>query len=352
MAEDDRTELATGRRLDDLAGKGQFAYSKEVSGALTLFIIAAALSATGSDLVDPLRSMFIRCFSLEDHQQIAVAGVATFLFDTSLRSGLVIAPLLLVAFTVVLVSGFFQIGLRIDTGRLAFRWERLDIAAGFKRILKPGGFVPLSYALAKLIAVGWITWGVAEPLVMNSGGLAQVPLRDLIALLTDAALRMAFRVGTFLLLIAGFDFFFQRWKFSKDTMMTKHEVKEENKQAEGDPVMKGKIKSRQREIARSKMIRNVRKATVVIRNPTHFAVALKYERGVDGAPRVVAKGQDFLALRIIAEAEKHKVPVVSKPEVARELYRTVKVGNVVPETLYKAVAAILAFVLRQKQKRA
>jgi len=148
------------------------------------------------------------------------------------------------------------------------------------------------------------------------------------------------------------DVFFQRFIFAKDSMMSKHEVKEENKQAEGDPQMKVKIKQRQREIARAKMIRDVKKAAVVIRNPTHFAVALQYERGEDVAPRCVAKGQDHIALRIVAEAEKHKVPVVSKPELARELFRVVRVGHTIPQALYKAVAAVLAFVLRKKQARA
>jgi flagellar biosynthetic protein FlhB len=171
-------------------------------------------------------------------------------------------------------------------------------------------------------------------------------------MITDSALSMAFRVGVFLLVIGLADVFLQRFIFARDTMMSKQEVKDENKQAEGDPQMKGRIKQRQRDIARAKMIRDVKKAAVVIRNPTHFAVALQYERGRDAAPRCLAKGQDHIALRIISEAERHKVPVVSKPELARELFRVTKVGHTIPEALYKTVAAVLAFVFRKKQARA
>ena len=191
-----------------------------------------------------------------------------------------------------------------------------------------------------------------KPVVQRAPDLVLVEIAPLSQLITDAALSMAFRVGVFLLVIGLVDIFFQRFIFARDTMMSKQEVKDESKQAEGDPLMKSKIKQRQREIARAKMIRDVKKAAVVIRNPTHFAVALSYEKGMDPAPRCVAKGQDHIALRIVSEAERHKIPVVSKPELARELFRVVKVGHTIPQTLYKAVALVLAFVLRKKQARA
>jgi flagellar biosynthesis protein FlhB len=354
MAGDDmeKSELATSRRLEDLSAKGQFPYSRELAGALLLFLIAGALKVSGDSIGMPMMRLFQHCFSLESAADITFGAVPGLFWQLGRVVLGIVGPLLLLAFSIVLVAGYLQVGVSFNGQRLQWRWERLNPIAGARKLCNIRSALPLLMSLAKLTAVGWIAWTTIKSVVQRSPELLQVELGPLSNMITDASLSMAFRVGIFLLVIGLIDVFWQRFTFMKDTMMSKHEVKEESKQAEGDPHTKSRIKQRQREIARAKMLRDVRKAAVVIRNPTHFAVALKYERGVDAAPKCVAKGQDHIALRIIAEAEKHKVPVVSKPELARELHRVVKVGSTIPEALYKTVAAVLAFVLRRKQARA
>jgi flagellar biosynthetic protein FlhB len=353
MADDmEKSELATSRRLEELSAKGQFPYSRELAGALLLFLIAGALRVSGESLGVPIMRLFQSCFRLDAVGSVTVGSIPTLFWQLAGITFSIAGPVLMLAFGIVLVAGYLQVGVSFNGERLQLRWERLNPVAGAKKLLNIRSVLPLALSLAKLSAVGWIAWMTIRPIVERAPELILVDLVPLSDVITDAALTMAFRVGVFLLVIGLFDIFYQRFMFAKDTMMSKHEVKEEAKQAEGDPHTKGKIKQRQREIARAKMIRDVRKAAVVIRNPTHFAVALKYERGVDAAPKCVAKGQDHIALRIISEAERFKVPVVSKPELARELFRVAKVGSTIPEALYKAVAAILAFVLRRRQARA
>jgi flagellar biosynthesis protein FlhB len=353
MSQDlEKTELATSRRLEELSAKGQFPYSRELAGALLLFLIAGALKAGGGGIGGPLMRLCEQAFRLTDVSEVSLAAAPALLWRVAGIALGITGPLLALAFAIVLVAGYLQVGVSFNTERLAVRWERLNPIANAKKLCNPRSAIPILFSVLKLGAVGWIAWMTIRSVLSRAPELMLVGLGPLASLIADSALSMAFRVGVFLLVIGLADVFFQRFVFSRDTMMSKQEVKDETRQAEGDPQMKGRIKQRQREIARMKMIRDVKKAAVVIRNPTHFAVALQYERGRDAAPRCVAKGQDHIALRIIGEAEKHKIPVVSKPELARELFRVVRVGHTIPEALYKTVAAVLAFVFRKNQARA
>jgi flagellar biosynthetic protein FlhB len=347
----EKTELATARRLEDLSAKGQFPYSRELAAALLLFLIAGTLKIAGASVTGPITRLFEHCFSLDLARHVSLTSIQGVLATAATATFSIVGPLLVLAFGVAAAAGYLQVGVSFNAQRLRFRWERLDPAAGMRKLFNVRSLLPLAFSLAKLASVGAIAWLTVADVLRRAPELTLAEIGPLARIVADAALSMAFRVGVFLLVIGMIDVFYQRFTFMKDSMMSKHEVKEESKQAEGDPQMKSRIKQRQREIARAKMIRDVRKAAVVIRNPTHFAVALKYERGVDAAPRCVARGQDHIALRIVAEAERHRVPVVSRPELARELFRVTKVGAPIPEALYKAVAAVLAFVLRRKQAR-
>lgn len=349
---DERTEQATPRHLEELAKKGQVAYSRELPAAVLLFLVAGAFRLLGSDVVEPLLALFRKGLSLGWNEMVAEQGIGALLTETTLAAGVLILPLLLTAFATVALCGFLQVGFSFETDRLEWKWERLDVVANAARLFSVKSVVALLLALVKLLIVAWIAWDTVTTLIPDPTRLASMHVRDLAALTADLCLTLAMKTGLFLVVIGGADFFWQRWSFLRDAMMTKQQVKEEHKQQEGDGQVKGRIKQRQREIARMRMMQDVKTATVVIRNPTHFAVALRYVRGKDPAPRVVAKGADLIALRIIAEAGKHGVPCIARPEVARELYRTVKIGGYVPASLFKAVAAILAYVLRRNAKGA
>lgn len=349
---DERTEEATPRHLEDLARKGQVAYSRELPAAVLLFLVAGAFRLLGSDVVEPLLALFRKGLSLGWDELVAEQGIGSLLIETALGAGVLVLPLLLTAFATVALCGFLQVGFSFETDRLEWKWERLDIVAGAGRLFSAKSLVVLFFALLKLLVVAWIAYDTVGTMIPDPGRLASMPIRDLAALTADLCLTLAMKTGLFLVVLGAADWWWQRWSFLRDAMMTKQQVKEEHKQQEGDAQVKGRIKQRQREIARMRMMQDVKTATVVIRNPTHFAVALRYTRGKDPAPRVVAKGADLIALRIIAEAEKHGVPCIARPETARELYRTVKVGGYVPASLFKAVAAILAYVLRRNAKGA
>jgi len=181
--------------------------------------------------------------------------------------------------------------------------------------------------------------------------LVDTPVMDTIAFMGSLALKIGVRSSLAMLVLSGFDYAYQRWQYTRDLRMTKQEVKEEHKQSEGNPQIKARIRSLQRSMARRRMMAKVPKATVVITNPTHYAVALQYHKGLE-APRVVAKGQNLIAQRIKQLARKNHVPVVSNPPLARALYQQVDLEAQIPAILYRAVAKVLAFVFQQREQRA
>jgi flagellar biosynthesis protein FlhB len=346
---DQRTEDATARRLDRERAQGNVAYSREVSSALLLLGFVSALRIFGEDVAAPLRGAFRSALSLESASLVTVGGYAA-AFSRIAGPALFPAALLLIsAAAVAAFAGFGQLGVSFDMERLGVRWSKLNPIAGFGKLFNRRALMTVFTGAAKVAVVARLAWDSVSEVATALSAAPVVSLKHASGLVLEAALDLGFRVGLFLAALATFDFFWKKFLYKRDTRMTKQEVKEEHKQEEGDAAVKGEIKRRMRALARQKMIGDVKKASVVIRNPTHFAVALRYDKKEEFAPRLLAKGADKLALRIIAEAEKHKVPVVSKPEVAREIFRTVKVGAMIPPVLYKAAAAILAYVARRRR---
>ena len=349
---DERTEEATGRKVDREQSKGNVAYSREISAAALLLAFVALLRSAGGDLMAALFDSFRAAFSLRAGSQIVDGGVAGVALEIAVPALIPAAVGLLIAGVVAAASGFFQIGFSISSERLEFRWSRLNPVAGFGRLFSVASLGTLGTGLLKIIMVGKLAY---DALIDTATALALAPAASLLeaaGTVFEASLTFAARVGIFLGVFAGGHVLWRRYSHKRDLRMTKQEVKDEHKQDEGSPEAKAEVKRRMRELSRQKMMQDVKKADLVVRNPTHFAVAIRYDRTKENAPRVLAKGKDGLALRIIAEAEKHKVAVISKPEVARELYRVVKVGHVIPPALYKAAAALLAFVARKKRRAA
>lgn len=346
---DERTEEATARRLARERSQGNIPYSREVSAALLLLVFLAALRMYGGEVAGPLRAAFRVALALDGATRVGSGGWLALLAEYAGPALLPAGGILLAAAVVAAVAGFGQAGVAFDSERLRLRWNKLNPVAGFGRIFNRRSLVAALSGLLKIAAVLVLARGAVEDVATALAAAPVASLGQAAGLVFDAALNLGFRVGALLAALAVFDFFWKRFLYKKDVRMTKQEVKEEHKQEEGDAAVKGEIKRRMRALARRRMIADVKKATVVVRNPTHFAVALRYDRRQEPAPRLLAKGADRLALRIIAEAEKHRVPVVSKPEVAREIYRVVKVGSVIPPVLYKAAAAILAYVARRRK---
>lgn len=345
----EKTEQATQSKLDEASGQGQVAYSKELVAALLFFFVLLALRYTGSTMAAGFEGLMTRAFSLHDYERVAAEGLGS-LIEVNTNAYLDIAlPLLATIFIVAALGGFLQVGFTVNLKRVQLRWGKLNPLSGFKRLMSVRSIFTVGLSFMKMLVVGVVVYITLKELIPRARNAGDTTVEQILRLFTEAVFTIGLRVAAILLLLGIADLLWQRWRFSKDMMMTKEDVKEDRKRGEGDPRVKGRIRQIQREIARARMMQDVKKATVVVRNPVHYAVALKYETGKDHAPKVLAKGRNLIALRIIEIAEENGVPVRTDPPLARQLYRAVKVGRVVPEELFQAVAKVIAWVYRKRK---
>lgn len=350
-SDEDKTELPTGLRLSEARDQGNVPYSHEISGAFLLLISFGILKTVGPELMRALLKATRAVFSL--HHDLLVdrpdqlATIGEVIFSVVKWTG----PFFLAAFLVAGASGFMQVGFSISTTVISPKFDRLNPFANVGKLFSTQALVKIALSLVKMSIVGGIAYTTLAPFVDEVPTLNDEPLLSIFFRVLDLLLLLGLRVGGTLVVLGLADVFYRRWRHTKSLMMTKEEVKEEAKRSEGDPKIKGKIKDAQRAMARKRMRTDVKTADVVIRNPTHFAVALKYQGGKDLAPRVVAKGADLLALQIIRIAEEAGVAVVENRPLARELYKSVPLGEMIPERLFKAVAKILAAIYRKKNRR-
>ena len=342
----DKTEKATSRRRQRARDEGQFAYSQEVTGALTLF---ASLMMLSYLYVNPLgfRAFFERML----HTAMTADSDAVFAL-TIRQSGVyfltIVAPVFAAIVAAALVGNFAQ-GLPIfakDGAGLKF--ERLNPIQGLSRLKTKISPLEWGKMLVLVLVTGivlWKTYLIYWPDIISSTGLTAAAS---ISLIRSILLHMITYVGLTVGILAVGDFFLQRLRFEKSIKQTKSEVKEDMKASEGNPAIKGKIRSIQRDRARKRMMARVKDADVIITNPTHYAVALQYKPEL-GAPRVLAKGVEWLAQRIKEEGRIHDIPTVENVPLARALYGSVEVDQEIPGELYKAVAEVLAFVYKARK---
>lgn len=347
----EKTEPATPRRLQQARQKGSVARSPDLVAA-TVFLCLVMLCYV-------LKNWFF--YSVAHFWVGYLAGLASWELTPANATALlwsaggfclqVLAPVFFVAFIAAIAVNLAQVGFVFAPQVLVPKLERISIANGLSRLLSARGLVEFAKALLKVCAIGsLIVWLVRRELARLLLLLDASPSKGLI-LVTDLIFRIAGTAAVAYLGLALLDYLYQRRFWQREMMMTKAEVKEEFRQTEGDPLVKGWLRRRQRQAILNRIQQQVPKATVVVTNPTHVAVALAYEEGMN-APQVVAKGAGYLAARIREIAAKHRVPVVENPEVARFIYYKVEVGEEIPAVLYHAVAEIIALVyrLRKQQK--
>jgi flagellar biosynthetic protein FlhB len=351
MADPSRTEAATPKRRDEARNKGNVAKSKELSSAIILLGAFSAIYFAGGFMVRGLSDIIRDFFTARPHQLETVAGMHTMLTELILRSGVLLAPVLLVTVICALVSNIAQVGFLFTLEPLSPRFDKLNPVAGISRLFSPSGLGELVKALVKFAIVGIVAWKIIGKEIPVLPGIIDRTTAEIVAYVASIVTRLIVQCGVSMLVLAAGDYWFQRWTFEKSIRMTKEEIKQEYKDSEGDPAVKGRIRSMQREMARRRIMQEVPKADVIITNPTHFAVALKYERGGMGAPKVTVKGADLLAKRIREVAAEHGIPVVERPPLARALYANVDEGQEIPEEFYRAVAEVLAYVYRLGNRR-
>jgi len=262
-----------------------------------------------------------------------------------------ILPVLGVAYAVALASNIAQVGMVVSLEAAAPDWSRVSPAEGLKRLFSMRGTAELLKGIFKVFLIGWICWYEVSSSLQQIIEAASAPFSIFLATIGEVIWAIAIRVAVLLTVIAVADYAFQKSQFEKMMRMSREDMRQEVKQQDGDPLMKRKIRQKQRELAKNRMMHDVPKADVVITNPTHFAVALKYDAKTMTAPKVVAKGQDEVALQIKLLAKESGVPLVENRPLAQALFHTVKLGKEVPSSLFRAVAEVLAFIYRTHGKR-
>ncbi|MBL9205566.1 MAG: EscU/YscU/HrcU family type III secretion system export apparatus switch protein [Opitutaceae bacterium] len=344
--DDSKTELPTDKRLSEAFERGQFARSPElqvvamIAGALGVFSMTVASSARD------IAALATLIWSDLGAARIEIITVPQQLWDVGMLLSRVLLPILVTALMCSLIVGGLQTGFRLAPKALGFKPERLDITKGFQKIFSKASVVHGLVDFLKMIAIGFVLWISAKNLLADPMFTAPVEAAYLGMFLHRATLEFFGKLVIALGLIAGISYAYERFKNFQEMKMSRQEVKDEHKQSEGDGHTKNAMRRMARRLSQKQMLAAVATADVVVTNPTHYAVALKYERGKDGAPVVLAKGENRFALRIKALAAEHGVPVVENKPVARMLYAIGEVGEAIPNTLYQAVAEILAFVYR------
>lgn len=354
MAEDtglERTEPASVRRREQAREEGQVARSRELSTLALLLAGGGGLWFMGAGLTDRLSGLMRHGMQLDRALAFDTDLMLLRLKDSCVDVLLAFSPLLLLMVLAGIASALLLNGWLFSFKPLLPDWGRIDPLKGLARILSWHGVIEMLKAIAKTVVVGgvaaWVIWHNSGAVLSLAAEPLGAGMAHLVQLLGTSFLIMA---GSMALVVA-IDIPFQIWDHERNLRMTREEVRQENKETEGDPQVKAHIRSQQREMARRRMMAEIPKADVVVTNPTHYAVALRYQDGAMRAPRVVAKGAHLLAARIRALAEEHQVPILQAPPLSRALYRHAELGDEIPAALYTAVAEVLAYVYQLRRHR-
>ncbi|MBR5598385.1 MAG: flagellar biosynthesis protein FlhB [Lachnospiraceae bacterium] len=352
----EKTEPATQKKLDDARKEGQVAKSREIANGMGLFALFLVLKIQTGKIGISLMETFQVIYNSIPQVTSLLGGTAPQNEITILlRQGMVqilgmILPILLIGFLVAFLCDYWQVKWKPTSKPLQPKFSKMNPINGIKKIFSTSSLIELLKAFIKIIIVVYIAYGYLK----NKGNylflLYDMEIMPALKLLLSVVTDLGIRISAVYMIFAFGDYAYQKWKFKEDMKMTKQEVKEEYKNQEGDPQIKGKIRQKMQEVSRRRMMQALPQADVVITNPTHYAVAIKYDPMVCDAPIVIAKGQDFLAQKIKEIARENKVEIVENKPLARMLFANVEVGEVVPPELYQAVAEVLAFVYHLQGK--
>jgi len=352
----EKTEQPTAKKLDDARKEGQVAKSKEISNAATLLVFFALLSTLVSYFSRKFLMLFSSIYSQIPDYVVCYDGNIPFVTITNAiklamqQILIILLPALAVGFIVAFVANLVQVGWRPTAKPMQPKFSKLNPISGFKRMFSKDSIVELLKAILKIGVIGIFVYTYLRKQQNILFIIMDLSIMDAVSLLGKMIFAIGIRISAAYAAIAILDYVYQRWKFRDDMKMTKQEVKDEYKNTEGDPQIKGKQRQRMREASRRRMMQQLPQADVVITNPTHYAVAIKYDPELYDAPFVVAKGADYLAAKIKEVAKENNIEVVENKPLARMLYANVEIGQIVPPELYQAVAEVLAFVYHLQGK--
>lgn len=347
----EKTEKATPKRRADERKKGNVFQSKDINAVATLVVMFLGLSMVLPNMVQSLQRMFAGVLvNGESMQTLTIALAQTLLADALIIFLQLIIPFLMLGIIVNVVATLLQTRFVFSYDVIKFKFERIDIIKGFGKLLSLKAIFELIKSTIKIVMLGVVLYFVLSPRFNALERLMDMQIQQVISLTGQVILNMVWVVGAVFAFIAIVDYAYQWYEHEKNLKMSKQDIKDEYKQLEGDPVIKGKIKERQRLMAQRRMMQDVPKADVIIRNPTHIAIAMKYDKTVDSAPKVIAKGLDAIALKIIAIAHENDIQTIEDKPLAKALYDTVDIGDTIPEAFYGAIAQILALVYKAKEE--
>lgn len=353
MADQDKhskTEEPTGKRISDAREKGNIPRSKDLSSSVSLLTAIITLYITGGYIIAILKKTTTEILGGAGTFQVTQAGLQMLMFQMGGSVLLALAPFFLIMIIVGIVVNFSQGGIVFSMEKLQLDFGKVNPVKGLGRIFSKDGLFEGVKSLVKILIAGYLGYKILKDEVMSISYLVEKDLPGIFEYVSRLSLRIVLHITGVMLILGILDLLYVKWRFMEDLRMTKQEVKDENKSAEGDPQIKAKIRSLRMAQARRRLKKIIPTADVVITNPTHYAIALKYDRTSMAAPTVLAKGVDYLALRIREIAQENKVMMVENRFLARELYAQVNEGEEIPETLYAAVAEVLAYVYGIKGK--
>lgn len=352
----EKTEQPTAKKLSDARADGKVAKSRELDNAVGLLLLFIILRSTMQNLGDGMLGLFDTFYGLIpefisiNRSGMTGRAVSQLITKALLEAFWMVLPFFAVGFLAMFLINLWQVKWRITTKPLKPTFGKFNPINGFKRFFSKDSLVELLKSIAKIILITWVAYAVVSDNMRMLLLLFDMSFMQSVMFVGSVVLDAGFRISVAYFIIGILDYIYQKWKFKDDLKMTKQEVKDEFKNSEGDPQIKGKQRARMREASQRRMMQDVPKADVVITNPTHYAVALKYDAEEAQAPIVLAKGMDYLALQIKEKAKEADIEIVENKPLARMLYANVEVGEEIPPELYQTVAEILAAVYRMKNK--
>lgn len=348
----EKSEEPTARRLLEARKKGDVLKSMEVPSAAVLLFGMLALYAMKTYLYDHSLLVMRHYLGKLDSMTITPANMMPITIEAMTFFALLVGPLMAVIIFIALSANYAQVGVLFSTEKLVPKYSKIDPLKGLQRLFSMQTVFNTFKSIAKLVIICWVAYSVVKDNVHNILPLMDQSPLAIFIFYAKVSFWMFLKAAIILALLAAIDWLFQRWQFMKKMKMTKQEVKEEAKNTEGDPQIKGRIRSIQMEMARKRMMGDVPQADVIITNPTRLAIALRYDNATMAAPQVVAKGAGVIAHRIKEIAMEHNIPLMEDKPLARALYKAVEIGEEIPTHLFQAVAEILAHVYSVKKKAA
>ncbi|WP_281887608.1 flagellar biosynthesis protein FlhB [Paenibacillus sp. YYML68] len=346
----EKTEDATPKKKQEARQKGQVAKSMDLPAAFILFFSFLSFYLFGGFMKEHLVGLFRSVFHDFLLLDITSDNLMVLFENIAVQLMLILAPIFVVSVVIAILANYLQIGFLLTGDPLKMKFSKLNPLEGVKKMFALRSLIELLKSVLKMSIIGYVVystlWGEKQSIMQ----LAHLPLEEIVSFTSSLTLLLGVKIGGILIILAIFDYMYQRYEHNKSLKMSKQDIKDEYKKSEGDPLIKGKIREKQRRMAMMRMMQDVPKADVVITNPTHFAVALQYDAEKMQAPTVIAKGTDYVALKIKQTAKDNGVITVENKPLARALYAQVEIGQGIPNDMFQAVAEVLAYVYKLKGK--